>query len=243
MRAVVAVGQGGPDVLRLVERSLPEPGAGQILVRVAAAGVNRPDIMRREGSYPPPAGAPDVFGLELAGQVAATGPGASRFAVGSAVMGLVPGGAYADYALVHEANALPVPSALSLTEAGAVPETTFTVWTNVFQRAGLKAGETLLVHGGNSGIGMTAIQLARAFGARVIATASGAAAERLCRELGADRVVDYESEDFVAVAKALTDGRGVDVILDMIGGDYTARNHEAAAVDGRIAQIAFAKGQ
>ena len=174
MRSVVAAGSGGPEVLRVVERPVPRPGPGEILVRVAAAGVNRPDVAQREGRYPPPPGAPEILGLEIAGEVAATGEGADRFALGSRVMALVPGGGYADYAVVHESNALPIPDGLSLEEAGAIPETYFTVWTNVFERGGLTAGETLLVHGGTSGIGTTAIQLAKAFGATVIATAGSA---------------------------------------------------------------------
>lgn len=242
MRAVIAEGSGGPEVLKVVERPVPQPQEGEILVRVRFAGINRPDVIQRQGGYPPPPGAPDILGLEIAGEVAAAGPNASRYPVGTRVMALVAGGAYADYAVVHENNALPVPEGLSLEEAGAVPETYFTVWTNVFERGGLKSGETLLVHGGTSGIGTTAIQLAKAFGAKVIATAGSAEKCEACLRLGADVAVNYRAEDFVAAVKEATNGRGADVILDMVGGDYILRNHEAAAQDGRIVQIAFLKG-
>jgi len=242
MRAIIAEGSGGPEVLKLVERPVPQPKEGEILVRVRFAGVNRPDVIQRQGGYPPPPGAPDILGLEIAGEVVGSGPNAQRFSVGDRVMALVAGGGYADYAVVHESNALPVPDALSLEEAGAVPETYFTVWTNVFERGGLRKGETLLVHGGTSGIGTTAIQLARAFGATVIATAGSQEKCEACRRLGADVAVDYRKQDFVAAVKGATAGKGADVILDMVGGDYIPRNHEAAAQDGRIVQIAFLKG-
>jgi NADPH2:quinone reductase len=242
MRAVVAEGGGGPDVLRIVTRPVPQPGPGEVLVKVAAAGVNRPDVLQRQGSYPPPPGAPDIMGLEIAGEVVAAGPGASRHAVGTKVMGLVAGGGYADYAVVHESNALRVPEGLSLPEAGGTPETYFTVWTNVFERGRLRAGETFLVHGGTSGIGTTAIQLAKAFGATVIATAGTPEKCQACRELGADHAIDYRQEDFVRAVKQASGGRGADVILDMVGGAYIQRNYEAAAQDGRIVQIAFLQG-
>ncbi|MCB8822372.1 NAD(P)H-quinone oxidoreductase [Microvirga rosea] len=242
MRAVVAQGAGGPEVLQVVERPVPRPGDGEILVRVQAAGVNRPDVAQRQGTYPPPPGAPDILGLEIAGEVASTGPGASRFPVGTKVMALVPGGGYADYAVVHESNALPVPAGLSMEEAGAVPETFFTVWTNVFQRGGLQPGETLLIHGGSSGIGTTAIQLAKAFGSQVIVTAGSADKCAACLRLGADHAINYRDTDFVAAVKDITDKRGANVILDMVGGDYISRNYEAAARDGRIVQIAFLQG-
>jgi NADPH:quinone reductase len=238
---VIAEGGGGPEVLQLVTRPLPRPGPGEILVRVAAAGVNRPDVLQRQGAYPPPPGAPDILGLEIAGEVVDAGAGAARFAPGARVMALVAGGGYADYAVVHETNALPVPDGLTFKQAGAVPETYFTVWTNVFERGALKEGETFLVHGGTSGIGTTAIQLAKAFGARVIATAGSAGKCDACRKLGADLAVNYREADFVKEAKDFTGGRGADVILDMVGGDYIPRNHEAAAQDGRIVQIAFLK--
>ncbi|MEH3064416.1 MAG: NAD(P)H-quinone oxidoreductase [Methylobacterium radiotolerans] len=242
MRAVIADGQGGPEVLRIVERPRPEPGQGQVLVRVEAAGINRPDVMQREGRYPPPPGASDVLGLELAGMVEALGPGAGRFRIGDRVMALVHSGAYAEWAVVDEAVALPVPAGLPAVEAGAIPETYFTVWSNVFERARLQAGETLLIHGGSSGIGTTAILLAKARGARVIVTAGSPEKCAACLTLGADAAIDYRREDFVAAAKAATGGSGPDVILDMVGGPYIARNLDAVAVDGRIAQIAFQQG-
>jgi NADPH2:quinone reductase len=242
MRSVIAAGSGGPEVLRIVERPVPRPGPGEILVRVAAAGVNRPDVAQREGRYPPPPGAPESLGLEIAGEVATTGEGADRFAPGDRVMALVPGGGYADYALVHESNALPIPDGLSLEEAGAIPETYFTVWSNVFERGGLTAGETLLVHGGTSGIGTTAIQLAKAFGAKVIATAGSAAKCEACIALGADHAVNYRTTNFVEAVKQATGREGANVILDMVGGDYVNRNYDAAARDGRIVQIAFLGG-
>jgi len=242
MRAVIAAGQGGPEVLRIVERPRPEPGQGQVLVRVEAAGVNRPDVMQREGRYPPPPGASDVLGLELAGIVEARGPGAGRFRPGDRVMALVHSGAYAEWAVVDEAVALPVPDGLPAVEAGAIPETYFTVWSNVFERARLQAGESLLVHGGSSGIGTTAILLAKARGATVLVTAGSPEKCAACLRLGADAAIDYRQEDFVAAAKAATDGKGPDVILDMVGGPYIARNLDAVAVDGRIAQIAFQQG-
>lgn len=242
MRAVIAPVPGGPEALVLVERPLPRPGAGEILVRVAAAGVNRPDVMQRQGNYPVPPGAPDILGLELAGEVVARGAGATRHAIGAAVTALVVGGGYAEYALAHESNALPVPEGLAMIEAAAIPETFFTVWTNVFDRGGLKAGETLLVHGGTSGIGTTAIMLAKAFGAKVVATAGSDEKAAACLRLGADRAVNYRAEDFVAATREATGGKGADLILDMVGGDYVPRNHQAAAIDGRIVQIAFLHG-
>ncbi|MDP4024649.1 NAD(P)H-quinone oxidoreductase [Methylobacterium sp. NEAU 140] len=242
MRAVTAPNPGGPDALRIVERPRPVPGEGQVLVRVEAAGINRPDVMQREGRYPPPPGASDVLGLELAGTVEALGPGAGRYRPGDRVMALVHSGAYAEWAVVDEAVALPVPDGVSAVEAGGIPETYFTVWSNVFERARLRAGETLLIHGGASGIGTTAILLAKAFGARVLVTAGSPEKCAACRDLGADAAIDYRREDFVARARAETDGRGPDVILDMVGGPYIARNLDAVAVDGRIAQIAFQQG-
>lgn len=239
MRAVIAEGSGGPEVLKVVQRPVPRPGDGEILVRVKAAGVNRPDVIQRQGGYPPPPGAPDILGLEIAGEVAAVGSHAARFSIGEPVMALVPGGGYADYAVVHEGNALPIPPGLSYEEAGAIPETYFTVWTNVFDRGRLQAGETFLVHGGTSGIGTTAIQLAKAFGATVIATAGSQDKCDACLRLGADVAVNYRSQDFVAATKEATGGRGADLILDMVGGDYIPRNYDAAAQDGRIVQIAF----
>lgn len=241
-RGVIADGAGGPEVLRLVERELPPVGPNEMLLRVHAAGVNRPDVMQRQGNYPPPPGASDVLGLELAGVVEAIGSAVSRFRKGDRVMALVAAGAYAEWAVVNEDVAISVPGAMSFTEAGAVPETYFTVWSNVFERAGLKAGETLLVHGGTSGIGSTAIQLAKAFGSTVIATAGSDEKCEAARRIGADHAINYRDGDFVAETRALTDGQGPDVILDMVGAPYFQRNLDLIAVDGRIAQIAFQHG-
>ena len=242
MRAVVAPNPGGPEALTLVERALPTPGAGEILIRVAAAGVNRPDMLQRQGQYAPPPGASDILGLEVCGEVVARGAGANRYALGARVLALVPGGGYAEYCLAHETIALPIPAGLTDIEAAAIPETFFTVWTNVFDRGGLKAGETLLVHGGSSGIGTTAILLAKAFGAKVIATVGSQDKAEQCRRLGADVAINYRTEDFVEATKAATGGQGAEVILDMVGGDYVPRNYAAAKVDGRIVQIAFLHG-
>jgi len=230
---------GGPDVLVASEQPLPSPGEGEILVKVIAAGVNRPDVMQRQGHYPPPKGATEIPGLEIAGEVVELGRGAKRWKQGDKVMALVVGGGYAEYCLAFETHALPVPANLSMVEAAAIPETFFTVWHNVFERGKLAAGETLLVHGGSSGIGTTAIALAKAFGARVIITAGTPEKCEACRKLGADLAIDYKTEDFVALTKQATQGRGADLILDMVGGDYVGRNYEAAAVEGRIVQIAF----
>lgn len=242
MTAIGFEAPGEPEVLQAQARPVPQPGPGEILIAVAAAGINRPDVLQRRGGYAPPPGASDIPGLEIAGTVVARGEGAERFALGEQVCGLVAGGGYAQFATVHENNALPVPAGLSLIEAAAIPETYFTVWTNVFRRGGLSSGESFLVHGGTSGIGTTAIQLAKAFGATVLATAGSNEKCRACRDLGADHAINYRSEDFVAAVKAATDGRGVDLILDMVGGDYIDRNYEAAADQGRIVQIAFLNG-
>ena len=242
MRAVVAPTPGGPEALTLVDRPRPEPREGEILIRVAAAGVNRPDILQRQGYYAPMPGVTDILGLEIAGEVVARGLGAALYEVGARVLALVPGGGYAQYCAAHETNALPIPAGLGDVEAAAIPETFFTVWTNVFERGGLKAGETLLVHGGTSGIGTTAILLAKAFGAKVITTVGSDEKAAACRRLGADLAINYRNEDFVAATKLATDGHGAEVILDMVGGDYVARNHAAARVDGRIVQIAFLHG-
>ncbi len=238
MTAVAITAPGGLDKLAVVTRPLPVPQDRQILVQVAAAGVNRPDVLQRLGRHPPPPGAPaDIPGLEIAGTVAALGPGASRYRLGDPVTALIPGGGYGEYACVHETNALPVPSGFSMVEAAAIPETFFTVWPNLFDRGRLAAGETLLVHGGTSGIGTVAIQLAKAFGARVIATAGSAEKCAACLKLGADAAINYRTEDFVARTGEITAGHGADVIIDLIGGDYVARNYAAAAEDGRIVQI------
>jgi putative PIG3 family NAD(P)H quinone oxidoreductase len=239
MTAIVIRSPGGPDMLVPQERPVAMPGPHEVLVKVAAAGVNRPDVMQRKGLYPPPAGATDIPGLEIAGEVVALGAEVERWKLGDKVMGLVVGGGYAQFCPVHESHALPIPANLSLIEAAAIPETIFTVWHNVFERGALKAGETLLVHGGSSGIGTAAIQLAKARGAHVITTAGTADKCQACRQLGADVAVNYKDEDFVAATKAATHGRGADVILDMVGGDYIERNYEAAAVEGRVVQIAF----
>jgi putative PIG3 family NAD(P)H quinone oxidoreductase len=239
MTAIGIPKPGGPDALVPEQRPVPKPGPNEILVKVAAAGVNRPDVAQRTGNYPPPPGASDIPGLEIAGDVVALGAGATRFKIGDRVMALVPGGGYAEYCTAHETHALPVPSSLSMNEAAGVPETFFTVWHNVFERGALKAGETLLIHGGSSGIGTTAIQLAKAFGAKVIVTAGSKEKCDACLKLGADHAIDYKTEDFVAKTKAATDGTGANVILDMVGGDYIERNYEAAAIEGRIVQIAF----
>jgi NADPH2:quinone reductase len=230
---------GGPDVLIAREQPLPSPDGGEILVKVIAAGVNRPDVMQRQGHYPPPKGAIEIPGLEIAGEVVELGRGTKRWKQGDKVMALVVGGGYAEYCPAFETHALPVPANLSMVEAAAIPETFFTVWHNVFERGKLAAGETLLVHGGSSGIGTAAIQLAKALGARVIITAGTPEKCGACRKLGADLAIDYKTEDFVALTKQATQGRGADLILDMVGGDYVGRNYEAAAVEGRIVQIAF----
>ena len=242
MIAIAVRTPGGPEVLVPEERPLPTFGDGEILVRVHAAGVNRPDVMQRKGQYPPPPGAPDIIGLEIAGEVAAIGPGASRFALGDAVTALVPGGGYAEFCKVHETNALSVPGDFSFVEAAAIPETFFTVWPNLFERGRLKAGEWALIHGGSSGIGTTAIQLAKAFGARVIVTAGSPEKCTACMKLGADVAINYREEDFVMRVREATAGHGADVILDMVGGDYVARNYMAAAEEGRIVQIATQNG-
>src|SRR3984893_6020466 len=242
MTAIGIKAPGGPEMLVAERRPVPTPAAGEILVKVVAAGVNRPDVMQRQGRYPPPPGVTDIPGLEIAGTVAACGTAVERWKPGDEVTALVSGGGYAQYCVAHGSHALPIPNGLTAVEASAIPETFFTVWHNAFERGALAAGETLLVHGGSSGIGTAAIQLAKAFGARVITTAGSAEKCAACRRLGADLAVNYKTEDFVAATKALTDGKGADVILDMVGGDYIGRNYEAAAVEGRIVQIAFQAG-
>jgi putative PIG3 family NAD(P)H quinone oxidoreductase len=242
MTAVEITAPGPPDVLRPVRRPVPKPGPGEVLVRVAAAGVNRPDLLQRAGHYPPPPGASDIPGLEVAGTVVALGDGASGLRLGDAVTALVTGGGYAEYCAAPAEQCLPVPRGLDLAEAAALPETFFTVWTNVFERGRLAPGETLLVHGGSSGIGTTAIQMARAFGARVLVTAGTAEKCAACVALGAERAVDYKREDFVAAAREATGGRGVDVLLDMVGAPYLARNLECLAVEGRLVQIGVQQG-
>jgi NADPH:quinone reductase len=242
MTAISISEPGGPDVLKPQQIAVPEPKDAEILIKVAAAGVNRPDMLQRQGGYPPPPGAPSTPGLEVAGNVVAKGSLVKRYKEGDAVTALVPGGGYAEYCVAAEDNALPVPEGLSMIEAGAIPETFFTVWTNVFERAGLRSSERLLVHGGSSGIGTTAIMLAHQLGSRVFATAGSDDKCRACEALGAERGINYRDEDFVAVVKELTDGKGVNVILDMVGGDYVGRNLAVAAMHGRIVNIAFLKG-
>ncbi len=239
MRAVTAPEPGGPDALKLIDRPVPKPGEGEVLIRVAAAGVNRPDAIQREGKYPPPPGAPDILGLEVSGHVAALGPNVAGLSEGDAVCALLSGGGYADYAVAHAGSVLPAPDGVSLLHAAGLPETVFTVWTNVFERGRLAAGETLLVHGGASGIGTTAIQLAAAHGARILATAGTDEKCRACERLGAARGINYRTEDFSEIVRA--EG-GADVVLDMVGAPYTQRNLDVLKDDGRLVQIAFLQG-
>lgn len=233
---------GGPEKLVLSCRPLPQPGPGEVLIKVASAGVNRPDCLQRQGGYPPPPGASDIPGLEVAGTVVSLGEGTERWQLGDHVCALLTGGGYAEYCTAPEPQCLPIPAGLSLQQAAALPETFFTVWSNVFDRASLQPGETLLVHGGTSGIGTTAIQLASALGSRVFTTVGGADKQQICLDLGAERVINYHEEDFVQVIKTSTNSRGVDVILDMVGGDYVQRNLSALAVEGRLVFIAFLRG-
>jgi putative PIG3 family NAD(P)H quinone oxidoreductase len=239
MTVVEIAAPGGPEVLRAARRPRPTPGPGEVLIRVAAAGVNRPDVLQRQGKYAPPPGASDVPGLEVAGHVVGDG---AALKDGDAVCALLPGGGYAEYAVAAEPLCLPVPRGFSMEEAGALPETFFTVWHNVFERGRLAAGETLLVHGGSSGIGTTAILLARAFGARVIVTAGTPEKCSACVALGAERAIDYRQEDFAAVVREATGGRGVDVVLDMVGAPYFPRNLDCLAIEGRLVQIAIQQG-
>ena len=242
MRAIDIEAPGGPEVLRLVERPVPVLGPGEVLIEVAAAGVNRPDVLQRRGLYPPPPGAPSIPGLEVAGTVAALGAGAGGIEVGQPVCALLAGGGYAEYAAAPAGQCLPVPAALTLVVAAAMPETLFTVWHNLFQRGFARDGETALVHGGTSGIGTMAIALARAFGVRILVTCGSDEKCRRAEQLGADRAINYRDADFVEEAKRLTGGRGVDIVLDMVGGDYLPRNLEALAEDGRHVSIAVQRG-
>ena len=242
MLAVAIEEPGGPDALVIEDRPVPIPGHDEILVAVAAAGVNRPDVMQRRGHYPPPPGAPDILGLEVSGVVARVGKDVSRWKEGDFVVALLPGGGYAEFCTVHETLALPLPQGLTMVEGAGVPETTFTVWHNVFQRGLLRRGEWLLVHGGSSGIGTTAIQLAKAFGAFVAVTAGSEEKCHACKRLGADAAINYKTADFVEAVAEATGGHGADVILDMVGGDYLGRNIVAAAEEGRIVQISTLGG-
>lgn len=242
MRAVEISQPGGPDVLTLVDRPIPKCGAEDILIKVAAAGVNRPDALQRAGAYAPPPDASDLPGLEAAGEVVAIGAGVSRWSVGDQVCALLPGGGYAEFVTTHQDHALEIPAGLTVVQAAALPETFFTVYSNVFMRGGLKAGETFLVHGGSSGIGTTAIQLANALGARVFTTAGSAEKCAVCENLGAKRAINYHDEDYVEITNELTNGKGVDLILDMVGGDYIPRNVRALAITGRLVMIAFLGG-
>jgi NADPH2:quinone reductase len=242
MQVIEVSRPGGPEVLQAARRALPSPGPGEVLIEVAAAGVNRPDCLQRAGSYAPPPGASDLPGLEVAGTVAAIGTGVTQWREGDQVCALTPGGGYAQYCLTPAGQCLSIPKGLTLLEAASLPETFFTVWINVFERAGLAPGETLLVQGGSSGIGVAAIQMAHAFGHRVFATAGSADKCAACERLGAERGINYRTEDFVQVTKELTGGKGVDVILDMVAGDYVPREIKALAADGRLSIIAFLGG-
>ena len=242
MTVVEIAAPGGPEQLKPKQRPVPKPGEGEVLVRVAAAGVNRPDVMQRQGRYPPPPGASDLPGLEISGEIVALGPKVSGLSIGDKVTALLPGGGYAGYAIAAAPLCLPVPSGISMVEAAAIPETFFTVWTNLFDRGHCKAGDIVLIHGGTSGIGTTAIQLAAAWGARVFATAGSDDKVQACQRLGAVLGINYRTQDFVEVMRAQTGGRGVDVTLDMVAGSYVARNMEIAALEGRIVMISLIGG-
>ncbi|MGO9993192.1 MAG: NAD(P)H-quinone oxidoreductase [Steroidobacteraceae bacterium] len=242
MKVIEIAAPGGPEQLKIARRPVPQPGARDVLVQVAAAGVNRPDVMQRQGRYPPPAGASDIPGMEVAGEIVALGSDVAGLSIGDQITALLPGGGYAEYAVAAAPLCLPVPRGLTMVEAAALPETYFTVWTNVFERGRCKAGDNVLIHGGTSGIGTTAIQLATALGARVYATAGSDDKARACERLGAVRGINYRTEDFVEVVRQDTAGKGVDVILDMVGGDYFDRNLQVAAVEGRLVIIAMLGG-
>lgn len=242
MRAIDPAEAGGPEVLTIVERPVPVPSAGEVLIRVAAAGVNRPDVLQRKGGYPPPPGAPSIPGLEVAGRIVATGPGVAAELLGQPVCALLAGGGYAEYVAVPAGQCLPVPDGLSMVDAAALPETLFTVWTNLFERAFATEGDTVLVHGGTSGIGTMAILLGKLFGLTVIVTAGSAAKVRAALDLGAAHAIDYRTEDFVARIKEITGGKGVQIVIDMVGGDYVPRNLQCLADDGRHVSIAVQGG-
>jgi NADPH:quinone reductase len=242
MTVIEIAAPGGPEQLKTAVRPIPQPGEGEVLVRVEAAGVNRPDVMQRQGRYPPPPGASDLPGMEIAGEIVALGPKVSSLSVGDKIASLLPGGGYAAYAVAAAPLCMPIPAGLSMVEAAAIPETYMTVWTNLFERGGCKSGDIVLVHGGTSGIGTTAIQLAKAWGARVYATAGTEKKARACEALGAVRGIDYKTEDFVEVMRAETQGQGVDITLDMVAGSYVQRNLDIAAVEGRIVTISLLGG-
>lgn len=242
MRQVICAGAGGPDVLQVIDASVPEPGAGQVLIQVAFAGINRPDIVQRQGLYPPPLGASSVLGLEVSGQIVAIGDQVTGFVEGDYVCALVNGGGYAEFAIAEARHCLPIPVNLTLKEAATIPEAAFTVWHNVFQRGALKAGQSLLVHGGAGGIGSFAVQLASARGSRVFATGGGETKCKAIQAFGAERAIDYFSEDFVDVCRSLTNGQGVNVVLDIVGGDYLQRNLRVCAPDGNLISISFLHG-
>ncbi|MCB5306616.1 NAD(P)H-quinone oxidoreductase [Yersinia massiliensis] len=243
MLAIEISQSGGPEVLVPVKRPIPMPAAGEILVKVSATGVNRPDVLQRRGHYAPPPGASDIPGLEVAGEVIAIAADVTRFKIGDKVCGLIAGGGYAQYCVIHETNSLPIPDGLTDIEAAALPETFFTVWTNLFQRGRFTPGETVLIHGGTSGIGTTAIMLSKAFGAKtVIVTVGSEEKQQACLALGADIAINYRTQDFVEETKRATSGKGVDIIVDLIAGDYVARNYEAAAMNGRIIQVGTQNG-
>ncbi|MDQ2878019.1 MAG: NAD(P)H-quinone oxidoreductase, partial [Pseudomonadota bacterium] len=242
MKAIDPAAPGGPQVLQLVERPVPSPGTGEVLIRVAAAGVNRPDVLQRKGGYPPPPGAPSIPGLEVAGEIVALGHGVARELLGQQVCALLAGGGYAEYAVAPAGQCLPVPRALTMVEAGAMPETLFTVWTNLFERGFAADGDTVLVHGGTSGIGTMAIALAKVFGLTIIVTAGSDEKCAAAMKLGADRAINYKTQDFVAEVKAITAGRGCAVVLDMVGGDYVPRNLQCLVDDGRHVSIAVQGG-
>ena len=242
MTVVEIAAPGGPEQLKTAVRPIPQPGEGEVLVRVEAAGVNRPDVMQRQGRYPPPPGASDLPGMEIAGEIVALGAKVSGLSVGDKITSLLPGGGYAAYAVAAAPLCMPIPTGLSMVEAAAIPETYLTVWTNLFERGGCKSGDTVLIHGGTSGIGTTAIQLAKAWGARVYATAGTEKKARACEALGAVRGIDYKTEDFVEVMRAETKGQGVDITLDMVAGSYVQRNLDIAAVEGRVVTISLLGG-
>ncbi|HXI48375.1 MAG TPA: NAD(P)H-quinone oxidoreductase [Steroidobacteraceae bacterium] len=242
MTVVEIAAPGGPEQLKTAVRPIPQPGEGEVLVRVEAAGVNRPDVMQRQGRYPPPPGASDLPGMEIAGEIVALGAKVSGLSVGDKITSLLPGGGYAAYAIAAAPLCMPIPTGLSMVEAAAIPETYLTVWTNLFERGGCKSGDTVLIHGGTSGIGTTAIQLAKAWGARVYATAGTEKKARACEALGAVRGIDYKTEDFVEVMRAQTKGEGVDITLDMVAGSYVQRNLDIAAVEGRVVTISLLGG-